>query len=175
MLCGANAAGGVSQRLPRPAQRLAAPRAAAARASVRSVAARAARGGGDGGVTERPKDVGVVERAGWDADKDSGGVATLARPESGDGAASGNKGSSGGNFRLLLIDAPAHTERRVVAGICGVVAGVDEARAKNVYDTSKQLGMAIVVSCLKEHAEFYRQQLYLHGLKTAIEPDTFTA
>jgi ATP-dependent Clp protease adapter protein ClpS len=35
--------------------------------------------------------------------------------------------------------------------------------------------MAIVTSCLKEHAEFYMQQLYRYGVKTAIEPDTTTA
>lgn len=68
----------------------------------------------------------------------------------GDGAASGRNGSSGGNYRLLLIDSPNHTERRVVAGICGVVRGADEAHAKNCFHTSKQLGLAIVTSCLKE-------------------------
>jgi hypothetical protein len=36
------------------------------------------------------------------------------------------------------------------------------------------LGMAIVVTVLKEHAEFYSQQLYRLGCKTAIEPDTTT-
>jgi hypothetical protein len=92
----------------------------------------------------------VVEKAGWNTDKDTGGVATLARPESGDGAASGSTSPPGGNFRLLLVDAPSHTEQRVVSGICGVVRGVDETHARNCYQTSKQLGMAIVVSCLKE-------------------------
>lgn len=56
---------------------------------------------------------------------------------------------------MLLLDGPAHTERRVVSGICGVVCGVDKAHARTCYATSKQLGMAVVTSCLKEHAEFY--------------------
>jgi ATP-dependent Clp protease adaptor protein ClpS len=129
-----------------------------------------------GQAAERPADVGVIERAGWDADRDSsGGVATLPKPDAGDGAATGGAGSAGGNYRLLLLDAPAHTERAVVAGITRVVAGVDEPRARNCFNTSRQLGLALVTSCLKEHAEFYRQQLYLYGLKTAIEPDTSTA
>lgn len=126
------------------------------------------------GVAERPSDVSVVERAGWNTDKDSGGLATLPRPDEGDGAASGGSGSNGGNYRLLLVDSSSHTERRVVAGLCGVVQGVDEAHAKNCFQTSRQLGMAIVVSSLRERVEFYRQQLYLHGVKTAMEPDTMT-
>jgi ATP-dependent Clp protease adaptor protein ClpS len=119
--------------------------------------------------------VGVVERAGWDADRDSSRTATLPRPDTGDGAARGGDGGGGGRYRVLLLDAPAHTEARVVTGICRVVPGADEAHAKNCFTTSKQLGLALVTSCLKEHAEFYRQQLYRYGLKTAIEPDTTTA
>lgn len=37
---------------------------------------------------------------------------------------------------------------------------------------SKQLGLAIVTSCLKEHAEHYAQQLYRYGCRATIEPDT---
>jgi len=123
---------------------------------------------------DRPKDVNVVERAGWNADRDTGGgLATLVRPDAGAGAASGKGGPSGGSYRLMLL--AAHTEGRVVTGICRVVQGVDEAHARSCFSTSKQLGMALVVSCLKEHAEHYRQQLYLYGLKTAIEPDASTA
>lgn len=127
------------------------------------------------GLAERPPDVAVVERAGWDADRDLGGVATLPKPDM-DGAAGGAGGAGGGgHYRVLLLDAPAHTERRVVSGLTTVVPGVDEARARNVFETSRQLGVALVVSCLKEHAEHYRQQLYTRGLRTAIEPDTAVA
>lgn len=131
------------------------------------------RGGAGSSIAERPSDIGIVERAGWDADRDSaGGVATLARPDAGDGAGDRGRHPPGGAYRLLLLDAPAHTENRVVAAITGVVGGVDEAHAKNCYATSKQLGMALVVSCLREHAEHYRAQLFVRGIKTAIEPDT---
>ena len=56
-----------------------------------------------------------------------------------------------------------------------MVPSCDEDHARNCFATSKQLGMAIVTSCLKEHAEFYMQQLYRYGVRTAIEPDTTTA
>jgi ATP-dependent Clp protease adaptor protein ClpS len=111
-----------------------------------------------------------VERAGWDLAKDTGGLALLEKPQ-GDGDGAGARGGGGGPWRLLLLDAPSHTEGRVVAGLCQTVANVDEAHARNVFATSKQLGLALVVSCLREHAEHYRSQLYLRGLKTAIEPD----
>jgi ATP-dependent Clp protease adapter protein ClpS len=33
---------------------------------------------------------------------------------------------------------------------------------------------AIVVTALKEHAEFYSEQLYRQGVRSTIEPDTTT-
>jgi ATP-dependent Clp protease adapter protein ClpS len=118
--------------------------------------------------------VDVVKRAGWDSDRDASRTATLPRPDTGDGAARGGARGGGGNYRVLLIDAPAHTEARVVTGICRVVPGASEEQARNCYATSKQLGLALVTSAPQEHAEHYRQQLYIYGLKTAIEPDNTT-
>lgn len=63
----------------------------------------------------------------------------------------------------------------MVKSLTQVVPSCDEQHARNCFNTSKTLGMAIVTSCLKEHAEFYMQQLYRYGVKTAIEPDTTTA
>lgn len=56
-----------------------------------------------------------------------------------------------------------------------MVPGTDEAHAANCFATSKQLGMAIVTSCLKEHAEFYAEQLFKYGCRASIEPDATTA
>lgn len=52
--------------------------------------------------------------------------------------------------------------------------GVSPEQASNCYHTAKQLGMAIITSCLKEHAEFYSYQLRSRGCLTKIEPDTTT-
>lgn len=73
---------------------------------------------------------------------------------------------------MLLIDSPKHTERQVVQAITKIVPGSDQNHARNCFTTSKELGMAIVTTCLKEHAEHYAQQLYRFGCKTAIEPDS---
>ena len=55
-----------------------------------------------------------------------------------------------------------------------MVPGVDEAHAANCFHTSRQLGMAIVVTALREHAEHYCQELYRKGCRTDMEPDAST-
>ena len=57
------------------------------------------------------------------------------------------------------MDSPSHTEDLVVKVVTTVVSSVDEQQAKNCFHTSKQLGQAVIVSCLKEHAEFFTQML----------------
>ena len=49
------------------------------------------------------------------------------------------------------------------------------ANLQNCFRTSRQLGLAIVTTCLKEHAEHYRSQLYAYGCRTSIEPDVSVA
>ncbi|KAL3157343.1 hypothetical protein ABBQ32_011826 [Trebouxia sp. C0010 RCD-2024] len=86
----------------------------------------------------------------------------------------GGKELGGGDYRLLLLDSQIHTEQLVVSTITTVVAGTDEQHAKNCFMTSKQLGQALVTSALKEHAEFYCEQMLRKGCKASIEPDTTT-
>jgi hypothetical protein len=50
---------------------------------------------------------------------------------------------------VLLVDSPKHTERQVVKAITSVVPHSDEGHARNCYSTSKELGLAIVTTCLK--------------------------
>lgn len=61
--------------------------------------------------------------------------------------------------RVMLLDSPKHTEQLVVRVLTTVISSVNEQQAKNCFNTSKQLGQALVVSCLKEHAEFFTQML----------------
>lgn len=93
------------------------------------------------------------------------------------GSTDKQKGSppGGGNHRLLLLNSPQHKEPLVVKSLTVVVPNCDEQHARNCFATSKELGMAIVTSCLREHAEFYMHQLYRYGIRTAIEPDNTTA
>jgi ATP-dependent Clp protease adapter protein ClpS len=92
------------------------------------------------------------------------------------GSTDRQKGSppGGGNHRLLLLNNP-HKEPVVVKSLTQVVPACDEQHARNCFNTSQTLGMAIVTSCLKEHAEHYMMQLHRYGVTTAIEPDTTTA
>ena len=51
--------------------------------------------------------------------------------------------------RLLLLNHEKHTEKQVVEAICTVVSGVTPEQALNCYNTAKQLGQAIITSCIK--------------------------
>ena len=78
-----------------------------------------------------------------------------------------------GTCRVMLLDNAKHTEKLVVQVITTVV-GSDELHAKNCFATSKKLGQAMVTSCLKEHAEFYVEQIVRQGVTAKMEPDTTT-
>lgn len=53
-----------------------------------------------------------------------------------------------------------------------VVVGTSEEHALNCYHTARELGQAMVTSCLQEHAEFYALQMAKNGVRCTIEPDT---
>lgn len=74
---------------------------------------------------------------------------------------------------MVLLDNAKHTEKLVVQVITTVV-GADELHAKNCFATSRKLGQAMITSCLKEHAEFYVEQMNRQGVVSKIEPDTTT-
>ena len=116
--------------------------------------------------------VGVIDRPDFDQGLSSLGPIT----ESNFGATDigGGKQLGGGDYRLLLLDSENHSEQLVVSVITTVVPSTDEQHAKNCFQTSKQLGQALVTSALKEHAEFYCDQMLRKGCKASIEPDTTT-
>ncbi|GAX78037.1 hypothetical protein CEUSTIGMA_g5479.t1 [Chlamydomonas eustigma] len=115
----------------------------------------------------------VNKTAGWDSGKDVSFTTTLPKLDSGEGGANRDRSNSagGGGWRVLLLKHDKHDEKTVVKAITRVVPNSDENHAKNCFHTSKQLGLAIITTCLKEHAEHYRDQLYSYGCRTAIEPD----
>ena len=84
----------------------------------------------------------------------------------------GSKGLGGGDFRVLLLDDEIHTEELVVNAITTVIATLDKQHARNCFATSRQLGQAMIISCLKEHAELYTDQLRRKGCKATLEPDS---
>lgn len=114
---------------------------------------------------------GLLERSGLDLTKDH---STQTESGLGSGDMARQRFFGGGNYRLLLLDSEQHTEKHVVSTITFVVPGITDEQAANCYHTAKQLGLAIVTTCLKEHAEFYAQQLQRSGCNARIEPDTST-
>lgn len=112
---------------------------------------------------------------GWSSDRDSPVLTAPVTADTGNDSGSLDRAPpGGGNYRVLLLRSDSHTEQRVVKAITAVVPGADEAHARNCHATAMELGMAIVTTCLKEHAEHYSQQLYVRGCKSAIEPDGIT-
>ena len=53
-----------------------------------------------------------------------------------------------------------------------MVVGTSEEHALNCYHTARELGQAMVTSCLQEHAEFYALQMAKNGVRCTIEPDS---
>lgn len=126
-----------------------------------------------GAVAERGGAGGaVVDRPGFETLGPAGGPATDSagsKLDSGSG-----RGLGGGAWRVLLVDSEKHTEDRVVKAIIAVVPGADESHAANCFVTARSIGMAIVTSAAKEHAEFYCQQLWQRGCRVNLEPDSTT-
>ncbi|KAL4458799.1 hypothetical protein ABPG75_013664 [Micractinium tetrahymenae] len=112
----------------------------------------------------------VLDRPGFETLGPGGGPATDSSGSKLD--SSGGRGLGGGAWRVLLIDSDKHTEERVVQAITAVVPGADESHAANCFHTARSLGMAIITSSPKEHAEFYCQQLWQRGCRVNMEPDS---
>ncbi|KAL4435908.1 hypothetical protein ABPG77_000670 [Micractinium sp. CCAP 211/92] len=121
-------------------------------------------------VADRGSGGAVLDRPGFETLGPGGGPATDSSGSKLD--SSGGRGLGGGAWRVLLIDSDKHTEERVVQAITAVVPGADESHAANCYHTARSLGMAIITSSPKEHAEFYCQQLWQRGCRVNMEPDT---
>ena len=115
---------------------------------------------------------GTIERP--DLLREGGSIINLTEAGFGGTETKQDKKLGGGNWRVLLVDDPKHTEQLVVHAITTVLPGTDPNHAKNCFATSRKLGAAIVTSCLKEHAEFYAEQLFKLGARTKIEPDSAT-
>ncbi|CAL9104864.1 ATP-dependent Clp protease adapter protein CLPS2, chloroplastic-like [Musa acuminata AAA Group] len=79
---------------------------------------------------------------------------------------------SGDSYRVLLIDDPRHTEKLVENVLPQVVPSVTADGARQLFRESRQLGVAVVIVTVKEHAEFYAQMMVRRGLRSAIEPDS---
>jgi ATP-dependent Clp protease adaptor protein ClpS len=74
-------------------------------------------------------------------------------------------------YRVLLHNDDFNSMEYVVAVLIKTVPNVSEPQAVNIMMEAHSHGLALVIICEQEHAEFYSETLNTHGLSTTIEPD----
>lgn len=67
---------------------------------------------------------------------------------------------------------PPPKQALVVKVITTTIPGATEDHAKNCFNTSRTLGMALVITCVKEMAENYAFLMYRQGCRSKVEPDS---
>ncbi|KAK1273347.1 hypothetical protein QJS04_geneDACA019139 [Acorus gramineus] len=79
---------------------------------------------------------------------------------------------NGDSYKVLLVDDERHTEKLVENALPKVVPSITTTDARRLFHESRQIGVAVVIVTVKEHAEFYAQMMVRSGLRSAIEPDS---
>ncbi len=74
------------------------------------------------------------------------------------------------NYRVLLYNDDHNTTEYVVMALLRTVPRLSVDQAMGVMLEAHTQGVATVIVCPKETAEFYREGLEQHGLTSAIEP-----
>jgi len=59
----------------------------------------------------------------------------------------------------------------VVQTLMQTIAGMTQPQAVNIMMEAHTNGLALVITCALEHAEFYCETLKRNGLSSSIEPD----
>lgn len=74
-------------------------------------------------------------------------------------------------YRVLLHNDDFNSMEYVVQTLMKTVAGLTQPQAVNIMMEAHMSGLALVITCAQEHAEFYCETLQNHGLSSSIEPD----
>ena len=74
-------------------------------------------------------------------------------------------------YRVLLHNDDFNSMEHVVQALMKTVAGMTQPQAVDIMMEAHTNGLALVITCALEHAEFYCQSLKGHGLTSTIEPD----
>lgn len=74
-------------------------------------------------------------------------------------------------YRVLLHNDDFNSMEYVVQTLMKTVAGLTQPQAVNIMMEAHNSGVALVITCALEHAEFYCETLKNHGLTSTIEPD----
>jgi ATP-dependent Clp protease adaptor protein ClpS len=74
-------------------------------------------------------------------------------------------------YRVLLHNDDFNPMEYVVQVLITTVPNLSQPQAVNIMMEAHHSGIALVITCAQEHAEFYCETLKNHGLSSTIEPD----
>ena len=74
-------------------------------------------------------------------------------------------------YRVLLHNDDYNSMEHVVQVLMKTVPSVTQPQAVSIMMEAHTNGMALVITCAQEHAEFYCETLRNNGLSSTIEPD----
>lgn len=74
-------------------------------------------------------------------------------------------------YRVLLHNDDFNSMEYVVQTLMTTVPSLTQPQAVDIMMEAHTNGMALVITCAQEHAEFYCETLKNHGLTSTIEPD----
>ncbi len=75
-------------------------------------------------------------------------------------------------YRVLLHNDDFNTREHVVEVLMKTIPAMDKGQATEIMLEAHNNGLAVVIVVPQEHAEFYCEQLKLHGLFSSIEPES---
>lgn len=74
-------------------------------------------------------------------------------------------------YRVLLHNDDFNPMEYVVQVLMTTVPNLTQPQAVNIMMEAHSTGIALVITCAQEHAEFYCETLKNHGLTSTIEPE----
>ena len=74
-------------------------------------------------------------------------------------------------YRVLLHNDDYNAMEYVVQVLLSTVPSLTQPQAVDIMMEAHTNGVALVITCAQEHAEFYCETLKSHGLSSTIEPD----
>lgn len=74
-------------------------------------------------------------------------------------------------YRVLLHNDDYNAMEYVVQVLLKTVPSLTQPQAVDIMMEAHTNGVALVITCAQEHAEFYCETLCGHGLSSTIEPD----
>ncbi|MEA5582283.1 ATP-dependent Clp protease adapter ClpS [Nodularia harveyana UHCC-0300] len=74
-------------------------------------------------------------------------------------------------YRVLIHNDDYNSMEHVVQSLLTTVSSLTQPQAVSIMMEAHTSGLALVITCEQEHAEFYCETLKGHGLSSTIEPE----